>query len=105
MGQRLDACLKTGRAGDGIKWPLSCCSRTPLYYLQHLPTFTLPLCGLPFSLSILASPFVQLDTKPGPHRAMALPTPSPTLYISNLETKTKKPGECHRPILQRIEPG
>ncbi|GFZ46295.1 hypothetical protein JCM24511_04542 [Saitozyma sp. JCM 24511] len=27
---------------------------------------------------------------------MALPTPSPTLYISNLETKTKKPGECHQ---------
>lgn len=24
---------------------------------------------------------------------MALPTPSPTLYVSGLETKTKKPGE------------
>ena len=34
---------------------------------------------------------------------MALPTPSPTLYVSGLESKTKKPGESASPPFIQIE--
>jgi hypothetical protein len=53
---------------------------------------TLPLStALHFNRMPTIYPFSTYTSNPLPI-TMALQTPSPTLYVSNLETKTKKPG-------------